>query len=839
MKTKVFEYVFGRIGGVPFDLLQNFETFDTDNYQAYKKADELYESTKNDLIMLLYGLIGTCQNQIDKELLISLKRDIYNNRSILKYLDHPVLINDDIVQIIHKYLFIQDYKKNTELSIQYRYKSCLKQSELQVKKISEMYFIRNGLLFSSESMVKNVEKLNSENKWLNKKKENKMIISLLRYITRSGAKTSPFSSYNKIFALRYNKSSFSPEHILNSSIISINNLVYMIFDEILLADYSIRNSFFVSLNPTISCNDSHINYFYNSKNNEAFFNVKKSKILEFVINLLSKKDNLIYDVLSKSVEKATNETSKNVSQYVDGLIKEGVIIIKLPVSVNDIDWPTKLIRMLKNVRCDNRIKLESLISILNKLIESKRELECINDIKKREIIIKQSYFVFYSKLEEIIQISGMPQLITILTKITESDLFYEDNVTDEIPKLKYQLSNIFDKLTSLNRILQSNSIKREFRIFFAQQIKRLNVGTKIPLLKFYQDIYLNNNFIENIVCTYQTNFLSTFDIFFKSLQTKNNYEDIDIMPFFKEIHFKDSVSFDLFTQIATINNTNVLVINSILPGGGTNISRFINLYPKQSINELLKHELDLFYGDSTVAHITDASIHNTNTFLPLTEHIIDVSLKGQNCHTNINLSDLYICLDSKNYVRIEDSSGKIIVPMNFSMESILRKSSLMKFIDLFNDNSPEGLPTLLNFYENVLITLHANESVIFVPRLCYSNEIILSRKKWFVRKSILKSRILSCDSEAIQFLLFNEWRKEAQIPEHFFVKDTPVIDKNYKPQYINAEAPIFFRLFKSLLEINSEFIIISEMLPSYEHLIENGNNEQFVMEYIFSLMNKN
>lgn len=324
MRTEVCEYVFGRVGGVSFDVLHTLETFEPDKYQDFDRVDELYRSIKENLILSLYDLIGDTQHRNIQNLLLNLKRDVFNNRDIKKYFDISALRGKNIRQIIQEYIDIQKQKAVTESEIENHYQACLKQSVFQLKKISEMVFIRNGLLFSSESMAENIEKFNPDNKHSNIKKEKRMTISLLRYITRSAAKTSPFSSYNKIFALRQDEHSFSPVSISNSSIIIITYLVYLILSKILFTVPQIKKSFFIFLNPTIKSKDSFINYFYNSDNDEAFFNVNKPGILEYVINLLSK-NNIINILRMNSIAFLIQVGIVSVSELIIRMYRQEVV----------------------------------------------------------------------------------------------------------------------------------------------------------------------------------------------------------------------------------------------------------------------------------------------------------------------------------------------------------------------------------------------------------------------------------------------------------------------------------------------------------------------------------
>ena len=835
MKTDVLQYAFGRKGGVSFDVLQTLGVFVPEEFQVLDEVTENYILVKEELIESLYRLIKNIECHDTKNHLLNMKRDVFNDRDIQKYLSTPLLDDGNTKMLIAKYSETKKEKNQLESVVENLYQNCLAQSVSQLKKISEMFFFKNGLLFSSDSMIQNIKQFREGSNQLKGKKEKRMILSLLRYITRSGAKTSPFSSYNTIFALQYEGNKFSPVTIAKPSIISITNLVFLVFSKILLNVPEIKRTFLITLNPTIKVMDSVVNYFYNTDNNEAFYNANKSEILAYIINSVSEKEVITYNELLSHIGSVTEDTKENVGRYLDKLIASGILIIKLPVFINDREWPVMLLRILENIKHNIA---NDIVLILNQLIQSKNMLERTINVRERENICNQAYFLFVSKISQIIQTTGISELNAILSKISATDLFYEDTVTDKVNFSKEPASLNFDKIGFLNRMFQHNTLKSEFRKEFAKQIKELYNEQKISLLEFYQDVYLKNEYPETVTFNYQTGIINLFGEFLKSLHQLRDCEEIDIEPYIREYRFDAPASCDVFTQAATINGRNMLVVNNILPGGGTNISRFASLYHQYNINEVIRQNLNDFHENSIVTHITDAAIHNTNTFPAFTDYIIDVSLKAGYRQKYVDLRNLYICMDNKKHVRLEDSSGREVVPVNFSMETILRKSALMKFIDIFNDNSPEGLPTLLEIYEKFLATMSGDEPVIFIPRLCYANDIVLSRRKWLVKKSFLSAQVFSHPLESMQFKLFKEWREATRIPKHFFIKEK-INDNASKPQYINADAPIFFMLLRNQLSTDGEFIMISEMLPSHEHLSKNEDDERFVTEYIFSFMDKN
>ncbi|MDQ3536101.1 MAG: hypothetical protein M3421_10800, partial [Bacteroidota bacterium] len=284
--TEVFPYIFGRVGGTSFKNLLLFEQ--TDLYSLAQEYNDqcLYLcNQKNKINIELYHTISKLKDVKSQKVLLNLKRDVYNNRDISNYMyPYELADNVELNEMLGKYIYLQKRLKALELSIDNLYNETIVKSVQLIKETSTQFFLRNGLIFSSDSLYENLNKFTLNIGGQRDKKEMRMALSLLRYLTRSAAKTSPFSGFNSIFALKENDNVFVPIPISNyNSKLSINNLIYLLIKKIVLSVTAIKKNCKVYLNPTLENTEDIFKYFYNKDNNEGFRNVQKSDILSFII----------------------------------------------------------------------------------------------------------------------------------------------------------------------------------------------------------------------------------------------------------------------------------------------------------------------------------------------------------------------------------------------------------------------------------------------------------------------------------------------------------------------------------------------------------------------------
>ena len=841
---ELFPYIIGRTGGGAIDTLSKLKATSTNKaLEELPPIKKKINSIKTELVDLIYDAIKKTDDLKAKNKLLNFKRDLYNDRNIathLSYLHTQLGETDPIMTGLNEYLAQEERYKALLDKTQTIYQEDLKNAIVALGEITDSPYLKNGLLFSSPTSLRDqIEKFSFDTATLNKK-QRRLIFSLLKYITRSTTKTTPFSSFNAIFCLKENGNNYTPLSTGEKpSNMTLNNLVYYYLQTLLLQSPEVKNVLEIRLNDTILALDDSYHYFTNFENNEFFKKVGKSEIVNFILEFLTKPGKIYYQDLVEELSKATGEPTENARPFVEQLITEGIIYIKYPVSNHDRAWPDRLLDFLKSeFSPESSLLVEKTIRLLETLRSVAVSLEKEKSTATRELILQKTHQQLISFSNEIDH--GKAE---VLNKVHMQDLFYEDTLREYPGKLsKKPLDNTLEDIALLNNLFSATDPKQNAKNKIASHINQLNGAKTVPLLKFYEEVYLKTvdtsfEISKNVL----DGLGKTFGNAINQLNADETQEAFDFKEYVNpELSIKNTDSLGLYFQKFTSNDKETLVINNFSSGHGSNISRYLNIYPTE-IADCLKEKVAERFPGKIVAEIKDASIHNVNTFPPLAANIINVSMNGQvnDAYTSIPLRDLFISADSSGGVSLQDKEGKTIVPVDFSSEGIHRKSKLFQFIDLFSPSSTFGLPFLHQIIDQVYLEklTTSKEGLIAIPRIYFGENIVLRRKKWLVsKKELLKVSATGTLQEV--YIALNEWKIKKQIPNEVFVKISKTNNyenDNYKPQYIHFEMPLLIMLFQNMLEKADDVIEITEMLPHSSQLPVNSSNKRSVSEYVVSL----
>ena len=96
------------------------------------------------------------------------------------------------------------------------------------------------------------------------------------------------------------------------------------------------------------------------------------------------------------------------------------------------------------------------------------------------------------------------------------------------------------------------------------------------------------------------------------------------------------------------------------------------------------------------------------------------------------------------------------------------------------------------------------------------DDIVLLRKAWLLDRQELLAQIVSCDSSEA-FARINQWRSKTDMPDCIFVREPlagGVENPDIKPQLIDFRSPLFVDIFRQILEIDMPRIAVEEALPN-------------------------
>ena len=822
---KDFPFIIGRKGGCEIDIMSLFITPQiNDSFLKLLNIDNKLRSKKKLLLEILHTEIR--QNGETNKKLLNFKRDVYNNRSLIKYKDVQGYLNNKIEKLLND---IETFKRKRNIEIEkynLEFEIALKTSIKNLNLVTHKPFFKNGLLFASHILYNEINKTDFNFESLNKKNK-KLIVSTLKYLTRSIVKTTPFSSFNNIFILEQNEGrSFNSKKENLQSYYQINNLFYYYLKEALLGIDDFKKELNLTTNTTIweELTKNEFHFFINKDNNEAFKKLKNSPIIGFIKKELKQKA-ITYAQLILTLTNETSENPETVKTYVDSLINEGFIVLNFPTTQHQKKWMSHLKQYLQKKPLNTKFQL--LISLIESIAVSIEKLNFLT-IEER----KDEIYNCYKKITDILL--SINQSSQFSKKVKPQDLFYEDtfqSIKDSISYPKYNkiCTSLKEAYSALNNISYKESLKAEL-----SKIVISNHNGKLSLLKFYETIFLKNSIISAFSKVDLTNVEQIICCVKKIKEQKKKLQFIDLKEFITPSKNTYPISFGAYIQ-TTDNNFSQIILNGFSNGFGSNSSRFFNMCSEKQISKIKKFNRS---NKSIIVDVKDASLHNTNIYPALTDGVISICNDNnlKNDYNLIDVSNLYVVANKEKGVILTNSKEEEIIPIQFSLEELNRKSKFTQFLDIFNINENFGYVLIIKEINNLFkINLESsNNNVIEIPRLCFGDNIILQRKKWILKKPELTAVIFSKElSLAAMFYKLNKWKTDNNIPDEVFIKSTNQDSKNpqndnYKPIYINFTMPIFIILLQNILKSSDLIIELSEVLPSSGNVVNNG---RFVKEY--------
>ncbi|MEW7280688.1 lantibiotic dehydratase [Aquimarina sp. 2201CG1-2-11] len=829
METTIFPYLFGRSGGAEISLLQLLEDKECEQHSNRlinnKKEIDL---DKENLISLLFEKIACCEDVTVKKELIALKRDLYNDRDITNY--SKLVTDNELLESLQALISKQKNYKVASQKFKVIFDTAFYATIKELKDGTDQFFFRNGLLFSSHLVAQQLEKSNLDFTTLNKKNK-RLVLSIVRYLTRSTTKTTPFSSFNTIFWSNGKAVSKDVEGIVCSKL-QVNNLFFYYLKKELLQYPSFRHQLEVKCNENLIENSTTTyRYFTNQDNNESFKTLGKLPVLEYLQNSLSDQSKTYRDVVNLLIE-ATESTEQQVIPFVEKLIVEGFLVVQFPIHHTDSVWIPKLSNYLEQQIKNTQDQLYTdILLLLDTILKT---ITCIEEtfvIDQKKDAIEQCYHKIHSLFIDH-QFS-----CELFEKMKPQDLFYEDTyqqLSETIPVKKQAI--IAKNITQVYKALNCIPQKESFRSFLIAILQEQHKKT-MPLLSFYEEVYLP----QQEKFTFHKDQTNTFNTAFSKLKKDivlfGAHNSIDLASYFSTPIEEKEMAFGAYFQILN-KDSDQIVINDLSRGNGAAISRFLNLADVK-VSENSKIYIQHQYPNHQVAEIKDASIHNTNNYPPLANQVIsiteDTSL-AQN-YQLLSIADLTVKVQENDLI-VVDKNEQPVKLLNTSMEGMSRRSKFMQFLDVFDTTDITGYSTLLYLIMKLYTDMLDNQDIVVVPRLVFGDHVIVQRKKWLVKKEVFTNMFSENRNERhLIYQELNYWCTEHGIPQEVFIKikgknPDNSQDDNYKPQYINFKTPSLLLLFINMIEKGSDIIEITEMSPNTPSVKDMGGK---VQEYILNV----
>lgn len=884
--TKIFPHVLIRISSGALDELETLYLPESIKYVkricSYKTESK---SLAGQLSQDLYIQVGKETDNSLRTTLINVRRDIFNQRMItpetIEQIKNKLPKKTSAQLVQYQELVSNIAQAHKKFENKYNQELVLARKKLQQLAMGENF--QKGLILSSQSLVKRglPAYLGAKNLQYLTKKQRKVEHSLIKYLSRMYAKTSPFSTFTSVAigtldvgqanSSHESRLLLSSEHMTIQSHIRLNNYIYKYIKNLLITHKNIRRYFTLCLNPTMQRMDNYYSFLVNSNNIESFQKIQSNPALDFFYNkLISVGEDISFNKIVGEIIHASelDASQRNIEAYLNQLIEYGFLEFDIGISGIDPFWDIKLQQKLKFIpekhlvdalllslsrirEISDKYKIADAIDRQKQIQQAFKELKsaCINFEKEAfqlpESTPDKKDEQSNSRKAEVFKNDVFRPVIGDNFNFRPEELFYEDTtISAKLNLKKGDVEPIILSLCDIAELLRSSSnwreMKKELRDHF---LITYGKDKKIELLKFYEDYYRelknkqsHSNKKHNLPLV-STNNISELEIPDEQLEIDLEQNTITFqLTSNKEQGQNRTIelfsSYAAFIQLywdhnVSINKPLVGVLNGeILPGYGKFAGRFLHLFDKK-ITEEFRRRNTLEEDGALLVENSDGSYFNANLHPALMP--LEIWMPGGNNQLprkqQVAVSELYLQYNEK-YDQLElihSLSGKRVYVFDMGFQSYTGRSQLFQLLNKLSGVEPIYIQPLLMTMKrkwDVVNKKVKNTSIHVIPRMMYGRHLVLKRRSWVVKKEDAPLR-LNHEGDGDYFRRINEWRLQNKIPEDVFVKIYSGGER------INDKEKTMFRR----MDYKPQYICFSNpfLVKTFEQLI-NHAHQQIALE---------
>ncbi|MGS2761169.1 lantibiotic dehydratase [Sinomicrobium sp. M5D2P9] len=885
MPVHIFPYSLVRYAGMDYRDFGSFTLKDTDSLlEQYLHLLTSGQQQKDRLCESLYQQIADTDDT-HRQSLIDLKRRIFNDREIStqKLLRLSPVLPPALRADLEQYLQLQQTLSAFLTDGTVRYKQKLEQDRVKLQELAKDPVLQNGLLLSSPVLLEQLPGYLRKKPGTFRQKELRIEFSLLRYLTRSSFKTSPFSTFTHTGIMRLSDNNADrkqpgPETVQGN--LRLNNYLFAYLNSILLHHPELHELLLIKLNKTVAVQNDKIQFLVNFNNIESFQQIPATGLPMVIVDYLQQSEHPLSlqaftDQLMEIVE---NAGRADIKAYLFRLIAAGLLQAGTEISGIDPEWDSKTGDFLDKTG-NNSVPVTALKNLFRELREC-----CISypkaDTGTRRTLLKTAETRInetFKELEEngkIVSAEEKPAQDTGSSfekngfasyRFSQKQLFYEDCHTPEDEFIsKIPVQKLVEKTDELLNLLLPLDLMRKERMKMSGFFSDHYPGEEpVNIMDFYRTYYLLVKKPEKELAEKGKPMHHEETLWEKELLkritgiTKNKpgvlelQKDLfDNLPVPEQTRQEKQYSRGMFVQLYPDmdKDTGDLcgVINMVLPGMGKVSGRFLSLFDKKVTANFVDWNNRLYPG-VIKAELNDASGFNANTHPPLLSY--EVALPGGNniypAEKQVPVNDLYVRLDKNTGFLELVKNGKQVFTYDLCLESFYNRSNLYQMMAHFNPEAKLSLKSLVRLAD-MAYTADKDRECYILPRIVYEKNVIIRRKTWCVKASCVPQQEQE-ETDFAYYLRLNTWRQNNGIPEQVFLfirkrtinagqpphKKTTGENKitdDYKPQYISFGQPVLMEMFKRLLGRAGSHISLEEVLPALPE--DHPDPDMRVKEYL-------
>jgi hypothetical protein len=536
LALKLFPHVLIRVGGGSFD---RFETLNTSKVVQFANdihvREERIRQLKNKICDALHELISSINDAKVQNALLNLKRDLFNERNIVaQRIDAiaahlPTAIHDEL----RNYLRVKNEIQRLWNEGETVFANEVAAARERLRSLAADDNLRKGLLLSSRSLLRRIESYRTKDSQELRKTDFQTERSLIKYLSRIYAKTSPFSTFTTLAMGRptapaKEKSAASLlaptawETPDVTSHIRLNNELYAYLKGLLMKSPDVSRWLLVRPNPTLKRDGSHYVFLINSHNIESFQRLPAQPALDLFLELArAKREGIRYQELVQTIidNEYVDASVAEIEAYINQLIEYGFLEFNIGVSGIDPDWDLKLGAKLGPM-AEPLPMIRELLATLEQVRRLSRQYEKAT-VEDRHRILEAAYSQFKAICLKLHAAAGLPEEERSAApepkrSRTEQDdaaaerkdnvfkhhtttyfyfkpelMFYEDARVSMAPELDektlFDLVSVLDQLLQEMRAFERHLDERDQMFYYF--VEKYGKTASVDVITFYEDYY--------------------------------------------------------------------------------------------------------------------------------------------------------------------------------------------------------------------------------------------------------------------------------------------------------------------------------------------------------------
>ncbi len=535
-QSGLFRHFVCRVGGLPASLLEDLQAVGCTALikELFKLEDQMREGRES-VTEALFAQIGRCTERKARGALVQLKRDIHNLRlprpaQIAKA--RPCLKQDlikEIEEIRRRGLRCQELLEEFEAA----HRRELAHLRASFQAMVADPDLQKGLLLSSRSLFRQTNRYTSAPPAKLNKKDRQAERSLMRYLSRTCMKATPFSTFCAVIAGHLSESGHNAESFCGnprrkSSLIRLNKSLYSHILAHLLRHSETRRHFHVELNPTLREGDGRLVFLTALGAREVFQRMPKSPVLELLAGLFDSSPHRPLSALLEALctNPQVEATAEEADAFVSRLLEIGFIRFRIGIREQEVDWDRLLKEILDRIGtrqaseaskflhslrqnaaayaaspvADRHQLLEESVTLVEDSLkqldpnppeDSRKDAQAHREAEEKEKEQEGKGQEEEKKEEEKEKESDLPLPRSAVRMRTEIPFFEDAGAESSLSIAPRRLQGAADSLTEYVgltlRLAEPRSAMATMRRFFDSYYQ--GERNSVPLLEFYEDYY--------------------------------------------------------------------------------------------------------------------------------------------------------------------------------------------------------------------------------------------------------------------------------------------------------------------------------------------------------------